>query len=660
MNIQTLLTFFSISFLFTFHHPVFSQVTKVNEFPGTKSQWHSFARYDFEFEGRASIIVAPEHPAPGTPWIWRARFFGHEPQTDIALLKKGFHVAYTDVADWFGAPVAVAHWNRFYEYLTVNYGFSNKVALEGMSRGGLIIYNWAAVNTDKVSCIYADAPVCDINSWPGGKGKADGDAQSWEKCLQAYHLSEAEALNYENIPIYNCVKIAAAGIPALHVCGAADVVVPMDENSFLLEKNFKAAGGNITVIVKEGIGHHPHSLKDPRPIVDFILQHTAPKLLAPSLTDDAFREITHRGSLQNSFGKFEHEKTGRVAFLGGSITNMQGWRDQVCNYLRERFPDTRFDFINAGIPSTGSVPGAFRLTRDVFKNGPVDLLFEEAAVNDATNFRTSAAQVRGMEGIIRHARQLNPDIDIVMMHFADQDKMVDYNQGKVPEVIQNHEKVAAYYQITSINLAKEVNNRILDGQFTWKDDFKDLHPSPFGQNLYFESIKATLEQEWAANKATAPSAYSMSETPLDPHAYYHGKLIPVEKTQQHKDFHYISRWVPQDSASTRSGFTEVPVLEAIKSGAVLKYSFKGNAIGIFIPSGPDAGIIRYHIDKGEWQELDLFTPWSSWLHIPWLYILADGLTEGKHTLTLELTDQHNVQSKGTACRIIYFAVNSTP
>jgi sialidase-1 len=149
----------------------------------------------------------------------------------------------------------------------------------------------------------------------------------------------------------------------------------------------------------------------------------------------------------------------------------------------------------------------------------------------------------------------------------------------------------------------------------------------------------------------------MPETPLDPHAYYNGKLIPVDKTQQHKDFHYISHWTPQDSASTRPGFTEVPVLEAMKPGAVLKYSFKGNAIGIFIPSGPDAGIIRYRIDQGEWQELDLFTPWSSRLHIPWLYVLAKGLTDDKHKLTLQLTEQHNEQSVGTACRIIYFAVN---
>ena len=37
----------------------------------------------------------------------RARFWGHQPQTDIALLEQGFHIAYCDVADMYGADKAV-------------------------------------------------------------------------------------------------------------------------------------------------------------------------------------------------------------------------------------------------------------------------------------------------------------------------------------------------------------------------------------------------------------------------------------------------------------------------------------------------------------------------------------------------------------------------
>ena len=42
-----------------------------------------------------------------------------------------------------------------------------------------------------------------------------------------------------------------------------------------VELRYKALGGEIVVIAKPGCDHHPHSLKDPAPIVDFILKHTS-------------------------------------------------------------------------------------------------------------------------------------------------------------------------------------------------------------------------------------------------------------------------------------------------------------------------------------------------------------------------------------------------
>ena len=101
-----------------------------------------------------------------------------------------------------------------------------------------------------------------------------------------------------------------------------------------------------------------------------------------------------RHGLANSKQIFESTGIGRVVFLGGSITFMSGWREMVCVELEHRFPETKFDFINAGIPSTGSTPGAYRLVRDAFKNGRVDLIFEEAAVNDFYNGRSEREQIR--------------------------------------------------------------------------------------------------------------------------------------------------------------------------------------------------------------------------------------------------------------------------
>ena len=47
----------------------------------------------------------------------------------------------------------------------------------------------------------------------------------------------------------------------------------------------------------------------------------------------------------------------------------------VCEMLGQRFPDTKFTFTNAGISSTCSDTGAFRMQRDVLSKGPLDMLF---------------------------------------------------------------------------------------------------------------------------------------------------------------------------------------------------------------------------------------------------------------------------------------------
>ena len=248
---------------------------QAGNFPGKKSAWHDYDRFDFKLGDINCRVVTPDKVAHGKPWIWRARFWGHEPQTDLALLAKGWHVVYCEVGGLFGSPKAVDRWDRFYDFLTSKHGFSKKAALEGMSRGGLIIYNWAASNSTKVAAIYGDAPVCDFKSWPGGKGSGKGSPGTWKECLAAYDLTEAEALEFKGNPIDWLTPLAKAGIPILHVVGDADKVVPISENSDLIEKRYKALGGNIHVIHKPNVGHHPHSLKDPKLIVEFFLKYAA-------------------------------------------------------------------------------------------------------------------------------------------------------------------------------------------------------------------------------------------------------------------------------------------------------------------------------------------------------------------------------------------------
>ncbi|MCK3685562.1 GDSL-type esterase/lipase family protein [Maribellus sp. YY47] len=234
--------------------------------------FYGFQGYEFDFNGRNAKIVVPKNAAKGNPWVWRARFWGHEPQFDIALLERGFHIVYCDVAELFGNKEALSTWNQFYKFLT-KAGLSKQSVMEGMSRGGFYIYRWATKYPKRVAAIYADAPVLDIKSWPGGKGKSAGSLNDWETFKNDFALRcESEAMAFKGNPLDMTNKIVRGDYPILHVVGDADEVVPVEENTALFEKEIKKAGGGIHVIHKAGIGHHPHSLQNPQPIVDFTLE----------------------------------------------------------------------------------------------------------------------------------------------------------------------------------------------------------------------------------------------------------------------------------------------------------------------------------------------------------------------------------------------------
>lgn len=610
-----------------------------SELDVVRSEWKGHTRYDFKFNDRQTIIVLPNKPADGKPWIWRPAFFDAFSWVDEALLEKGFHVAYYDVTHLYGSPRAVKLGNEFYNAMCEHFQLSDKVTLEGFSRGGYFAFNWAAANPEKVACVYVDAPVCDITSWPGRERE-----NLWNDFLKEWGIKDEDVSSgFRGNAIQLLDKMIDAQIPIIGVCGDSDKTVPYEENFKKVADYYRSNGGIVESIVKPGVDHHPHSLEQPEAIIDFIIRYQK------GYTDK--QHISFRHDLTNSFHKFIKEKKGCVAFLGGSITEMRGWRQQVQEDLHQRFPDTEFTFIDAGIGSTGSVPHSFRMTHDVLEKGIPDLMFVEAAVNDFTNTPNHTQQLRGMEGIIRHARMANPYIDIVMLHFTC-DGFIDYfNNGIIPDVIMNHERVANYYSATSINLAQEINERINAGEFDWKA-FGGTHPSWFGHKFYTASINRVFDISSTHINKQQPSTYSIPKKPIDNYSYFPGRFLDIKSATRLKGFKIVDNWQPENpQGSTRKGFCNVPMLVGLDEGCSFELTFEGRAIGYFGVCGPDAGIISYSIDGKKYNEINTYTQWSKHLYIPWLYILADNLSEGTHTLKVKIK-----KGTGSACHIRNFTV----
>ena len=239
---------------------------------GKGSKWNGYQRLDFALpdDGARCIVVRPKQAAAGNPWIWRARFWGHQPALDLQLLEKGFHLAYCEVSGLFGASTAVKRWDKFHA-LAVREGLSPRPVLEGMSRGGLIIFNWASANPEKVAALYGDNPVCDFNSWPGGKnGKFS--KRDWQRCLKAYAVTaKAAPQHLQPLSRETLKPLAENRVPVALVLGMADEVVPAEENGALLARNYEALGGTVKVWRKPDKGHHPHGLHPPDELATWLI-----------------------------------------------------------------------------------------------------------------------------------------------------------------------------------------------------------------------------------------------------------------------------------------------------------------------------------------------------------------------------------------------------
>jgi dipeptidyl aminopeptidase/acylaminoacyl peptidase len=233
-------------------------------------------RQNFAVDGRPAFIIAPTKKLSGpTPWLLYAPTLGGglpggaEAWMFRQFVDAGIAIAGVDVGESYGSPKGRATYNAMHKQLTEERGFAQKACLLARSRGGLMLYCWAAENPDKVNCIAGIYPVCNIASYPGLK-QASG----------AYGMTESElAANLaQHNPVDRLASLAKAGVPIFHIHGDVDKVVPLDANSGLVAERYKDAGGKMELKVVQGQGHNMwRGFFECQELVDFVIQHATSK-----------------------------------------------------------------------------------------------------------------------------------------------------------------------------------------------------------------------------------------------------------------------------------------------------------------------------------------------------------------------------------------------
>ncbi|MEG1553350.1 MAG: GDSL-type esterase/lipase family protein [Kiritimatiellia bacterium] len=617
-----------------------------------EAQWHGYQRINFTFDGRSAWVTVPKAVAPGAPWMWRARWPGYHDEIDVKLLEAGYHTVYVDTPDMYGSPRAMAVWDRFYQYLISTYHFSAKTVLYGCSRGGFFIYNFANRWPERVAVIYGDTPTMDFKSWPQGKdGMSVGSAGDWKQLIAQYGFaSEAEADASTDIPLNYAERIAAHHIPIWHTIGPEDRVVPPKYNSEPFAARYRAAGGEITLHYNKGPyqlqGHH-FPLDAVNESVQFIIQNTPlPDLPASLMATWSKNAVNLRPALERILAK----KQARVIFLGGSITYNPGWQNMTMDSLRRRFPQVQFEFRNIGVPSLGSLSHVFRW-REHFA-GPADLVFFESVVNDLHNSQTPEEIERAYEGVLRGIQIENPNVGLICLHFAEPRYTAAYAQGQLHPIVATHTRIASHYALPQLNLAKEVADRLAAKQFDWERDFRDLHPSPFGQRLYYSAISKLFNEALAAAQQSVATVKLPAAIRKD--AWTYGNFIPGAKAYNLNRAKPVSAWKPLRPMETRAMFVNCPMLVAEGEGASFSMDFTGSIMGVYIVASPESAVLEYSVDGAKWNSVDTFTRWSSYICMPWPFILEKNLSEGKHTV------QFRVKANGKRNLVNFYALCVAP
>lgn len=369
-------------------------------------------------------------------------------------------------------------------------------------------------------------------------------------------------------------------------------------------------------------------------------------------------EVHARAGIGNVMAKIRAGQTVTVAYLGGSITAMNGWRNKTTDWLKTTYPMATFKEVHAAIGGTGSDLGVFRLGRDVLAHKP-DLLFVEFATNDGG---AAPEQIwRSMEGIVRQAWKQDPLTDIVFTYTITTASANDYVNGMCNRSASSMELLADHYGIPSINFGVRVaqllkeNKLIMDAQVIETAVPKEspdrdklireqlaaeqrllfandgVHPRDEGHELYKAAIVAGLTQMKdmppADHKAALATAFVADN-------WESAKMVPLN------DKMLTGNWtaLPADDGKQKEfGDRMGQIWMADRPGSSLHFKFKGSVAKVYDLLGPDGGQVTVTVDgkKGD-KPVPRFDSYCTYHRIATLDVVNDSDMNKVHEVTIEI------------------------
>jgi lysophospholipase L1-like esterase len=352
-------------------------------------------------------------------------------------------------------------------------------------------------------------------------------------------------------------------------------------------------------------------------------------------------ECVVRDGLPNFFAKLHRGEAVRIAYLGGSITDAQGWRVMTGQWLQQRYPESEVIAHNASHSGTGSDLACFRMKRDCLPFDP-DLLFIEFGVNDG--IATTERIHRGIEGIIRQARRANPRVDICLVYALADGWLKALQQGKMPHTFRAMDDVADHYGLPSVHLGLEVVRKVSEGTVIYSAKTPlsvaeqggrllfsrdGVHPLKQGHALYRDALARAMEKmEYAGKEGPVPLP-----DPFRADNYEDARPTALDRVELSPEWRKLD---PASHPLAREFRDKLPQLWcAEEPGATISVRFKGTGIMLYDVVGPDCGQIIVTVDEQEPKTIPRFDPWTQ-RHRVYYLIAATDLEDTEHRVRFEI------------------------
>ena len=280
----------------------------------------------------------------------------------------------------------------------------------------------------------------------------------------------------------------------------------------------------VSATTDSGWTSEPETTREPEPTeaaVEDISMETS------YLTDEMYERATQflDGDLTRLAKAMRKAKSGEeitIGVIGGSITERHSassydkcYASYVQSWWEQRFPDTKVNFINAGIGGTTSYLGVHRVDEDLLYAKP-DVVIVEFSVNDSNDNYFKKSYDNLVRKILLEEQQ-----PAVMLLFMTQEN------GTSAQA--NDSLIGFQYHLPMLSYGNAVLPSIKDGEFTWKDISPDnIHPNDRGHAIIGEIVYRYLNEVYADLDTISEEITPFNEKAVTKEVYLEATLLGAD------------------------------------------------------------------------------------------------------------------------------------